>query len=121
MFVLIRPRGAAARSPRRCFLPHRGWLEGLCGSLAVYLAQHGAKHLISLSRSGYGDERSQGYVKACAALGCQIYEAKVDVANLEGIRKVFRDAAADCVCDPRFHDSEAYVHFPLPPSAESLR
>ncbi len=94
MFGSRSARGAAARSPRRCFLPHRGWPEGLCGSLAVYLAQHGAKHLISLSRSGYGDERSQGYVKACAALGCQIYEAfKVDVANLEGIRKVFRDAA----------------------------
>ena len=28
-----------------------GGLKGLCGSLAVHMAQHGAKHLIVMSRS----------------------------------------------------------------------
>ena len=28
-----------------------GGLKGLCGSLAVYMAEHGAKHLIAMSRS----------------------------------------------------------------------
>ncbi len=69
-----------------------GGLKGLCGSLAIYMAQHGAKNLISMSRSGCSDERSQGVVMNCEALGCQVYEAKADVSNADEVRRVFKTA-----------------------------
>lgn len=69
-----------------------GGLKGLCGSLAIYLAQKGAKSLIVMSRSGGGDERSQSIVRNCEALGCQIIEAKADVSEFRDVQRVFRDA-----------------------------
>ncbi|KAL5323307.1 hypothetical protein ACEPPN_007841 [Leptodophora sp. 'Broadleaf-Isolate-01'] len=51
-----------------------GGLKGLCGSLAVYMAQHGAKHIISMSRS------------------CQVHEAKGDVSDIDHVRKAFKSA-----------------------------
>lgn len=70
-----------------------GGLKGLCGSLAIYMAQHGARNLISMSRSGCSDERSQSVVANCKALGCQVHEAKADVSNADEVRRVFKTAA----------------------------
>jgi len=67
-----------------------GGLKGLCGSLAIHMAQHGAKHLIAMSRSGCSDERSQGVILNCNALGCQVREAEADVASWEDVRKTFK-------------------------------
>jgi hypothetical protein len=35
-----------------------GGLKGLCGSIAAHLAQHGARHIAVISRSGLDDEVS---------------------------------------------------------------
>lgn len=69
-----------------------GGLKGLCGSLAVHMAQSGAKHLIIMSRSGCGDEKSQGVIMSCNAIGCQVREEKADVSNWENVRRVFKNA-----------------------------
>ncbi|RDW79928.1 hypothetical protein BP6252_04566 [Coleophoma cylindrospora] len=69
-----------------------GGLKGLCGSLAVHMAQQGAKHLVIMSRSGCSDEKSQGIIAQCTALGCDVQEAKADVSNEEDVRRVFKDA-----------------------------
>ncbi|KAJ5375590.1 Acyl transferase/acyl hydrolase/lysophospholipase [Penicillium concentricum] len=70
-----------------------GGLRGLCGSLAIHLAAHGAKHIIALSRSGIADERSQSIVKSCAALGCAVSGAAADVSDAEAVLKVFQTAS----------------------------
>ncbi|KAH9226001.1 hypothetical protein K456DRAFT_1755087 [Colletotrichum gloeosporioides 23] len=70
-----------------------GGLKGLCGSLAIHLARHGAKHIISVSRSGIDDIASQKAIKNCAAYGCEVLEAKGDVANLEFVRDVFKSVS----------------------------
>ncbi|KAJ0372711.1 putative secondary metabolism biosynthetic enzyme [Colletotrichum chrysophilum] len=67
-----------------------GGLKGLCGSLAIHMARHGAKHIISVSRSGIDDVASQKAIKNCAAYGCEVLEAKGDVANLEFVQDVFK-------------------------------
>jgi NAD(P)-dependent dehydrogenase (short-subunit alcohol dehydrogenase family) len=67
-----------------------GGLKGLCGSLAVYLAKNGAKHLSVLSRSGHDDEKSQGIVQDIESLGSHIDLLKGDVSNLEDIRQAFK-------------------------------
>ncbi|RAL04559.1 polyketide synthase fmaB [Aspergillus ibericus CBS 121593] len=67
-----------------------GGLRGLCGSLAVHLARHGARQVIAMSRSGIDDEASARVIANCAAYGCRITEAKGDAADLDFVRGVFR-------------------------------
>lgn len=69
-----------------------GGLKGLCGSLAIYLAKHGAKNIVAMSRSGGSDERSQKVVINCNALGCEVEEAAVDVTSFSDVQKAFRNA-----------------------------
>ncbi|KAK0635463.1 hypothetical protein B0T17DRAFT_485578 [Bombardia bombarda] len=69
-----------------------GGLKGLCGSLAIHMARHGARHIIVCSRSGVNDEASQKTVVNCAAYGCEVVEAKGDVADADFINKVFTEA-----------------------------
>ena len=69
-----------------------GGLKGLCGSLAVYLAQHGAKHLVIMSRSGSDDEKSRGVLRDIYALGTQCDLVKGDVACMEDVESMFEQS-----------------------------
>ncbi|KAI9742768.1 MAG: hypothetical protein M1818_003497 [Claussenomyces sp. TS43310] len=71
-----------------------GGLKGLCGSLAVYLARQGAKHLVIMSRSGYDDERSQGVLQSIYAEGCQVDLIKGDVSVLADVQRTFKAATS---------------------------
>lgn len=71
-----------------------GGLKGLCGSLALYLARSGAKHLVILSRSGYDDDRSQGVLRNIYAEGCQVDLVTGDVSVLADVQRTFKDATA---------------------------
>ncbi|KAJ5952535.1 polyketide synthase [Penicillium vulpinum] len=70
-----------------------GGLKGLCGNLAIHMAQHGAKRIIVVSRSGIEDEASQKTAKNCLSYGCKIIEAKGDVADVDFLKKVFRESS----------------------------
>ncbi|KAK3348484.1 putative polyketide synthase [Neurospora tetraspora] len=67
-----------------------GGLKGLCGSLAIHMARHGAKHIISCSRSGTSDAVSTRIIKGCDAYGCAVTEAKGDVASPSFVRSLFK-------------------------------
>ncbi|KAI0485708.1 putative polyketide synthase [Xylaria cf. heliscus] len=69
-----------------------GGLKGLCGSLAVHMARHGARQIIVISRSGIKDDASTRIIENCAAHGCQITDASGDVGCLEFVRTVFQNA-----------------------------
>ncbi|KAJ5100194.1 PKS-like enzyme [Penicillium angulare] len=69
-----------------------GGLKGLCGSLAVYLACHGAKHLIIMSRSGYDDDKSQGILKDISSLGAQCELVKGDVSVKDDVRRALQQS-----------------------------
>ena len=69
-----------------------GGLRGLCGSLAVYLARLGAKHLVILCRSGYKDEKSQAVLKNISTEGCQVELFEGDVSNQEDVNRAFKGA-----------------------------
>ncbi|KGO37897.1 Acyl transferase/acyl hydrolase/lysophospholipase [Penicillium expansum] len=66
-----------------------GGLRGLCSSLAIYLAQNGAKHLAVITRSGHEDEQSQKIVRDLHALGCQVDLLRGDISNLSHVRSAF--------------------------------
>jgi hypothetical protein len=70
-----------------------GGLKGLCGSLAVYMARHGAKHIVAMSRSGYDNNISQKVLKDLYNEGCQVDLAIGDVSNLDDVRRTFQKAA----------------------------
>ncbi|PYI04018.1 putative PKS-like enzyme [Aspergillus sclerotiicarbonarius CBS 121057] len=70
-----------------------GGLKGVCGSLAVYLARHGAKHLTVMSRSGYADAKSQSIVRDLSALGTQCDLVQGDVSIQDDVRRAFRQAS----------------------------
>ena len=64
----------------------------MCGSLAIYLARLGIKHLVVLPRSGYADEKSQGVLKNIYAKGCQVVLIKGDVSVANDVRRCFKQA-----------------------------
>ncbi len=70
-----------------------GGLKGLCGSLAIYLAQLGAKHLVVLCRSGFGDEKSQRVLKNINAEDCHVEQVQGDVCVLSDVQRAFKAAA----------------------------
>ncbi|KAF2679551.1 polyketide synthase [Lentithecium fluviatile CBS 122367] len=70
-----------------------GGLKGLCGSLAVYLAQQGAKNLLILSRSGYEDEKSQATIADIKSLGAGVDLVIGDVTNEEDVQRAFLSAS----------------------------
>ncbi|KAF4452204.1 Acyl transferase/acyl hydrolase/lysophospholipase [Fusarium austroafricanum] len=73
----------------RCYLIVGG-LKGLCGSLAVFLAKSGARHLAVLSRSGHEDERSQATVFQVESQGCKIDLLTGDVTNEVDVEAAMR-------------------------------
>ncbi|KAH8703520.1 hypothetical protein BGW36DRAFT_393834 [Talaromyces proteolyticus] len=70
-----------------------GGLKGLCGSLALYLVQNGAKNLVILARGGYDDEKSQLIIHNLTGMGAHLDLLRGDVANLEDVRRVFRSSS----------------------------
>ena len=69
-----------------------GGLKGLCGSLAVYMARHGAKYIVAMSRSGYEDKASKRVLHDLYNEGCQVDLAIGDVSNLDDVRRAFQKA-----------------------------
>ncbi|RDA93594.1 hypothetical protein CP533_6132 [Ophiocordyceps camponoti-saundersi (nom. inval.)] len=69
-----------------------GGLKGLCGSLAVDMARHGARYLVAMGRSGFDDARSQAVLKDLVAEGCHADLIRGDVSSLEDVRRAFREA-----------------------------
>ncbi|KAK6082377.1 beta-ketoacyl synthase domain-containing protein [Seiridium cupressi] len=70
-----------------------GGLKGLCGSLALDLARHGARYVVIMGRSGFDDPRSQAVLKDLSAEGCHVDLVRGDVSLLDNVRRAFRDAS----------------------------
>lgn len=67
-----------------------GGLRGLCSTLAIHLAKKGAKHLVVLSRSGGGDQRSEQVIANIRALGCEVHVIRGDVTCVNDVRNAFQ-------------------------------
>ena len=74
-----------------------GGFKGLCSSLAVYLARNGAKNIVTISRSGYDDERSQKTIYDCNTLGCTVDLFIGDITRIEDVRCAFKSASKPIV------------------------
>lgn len=67
-----------------------GGLKGACGTLAIHMAQHGARHIVVGNRSGINDEASANIVEGCATYGCKVVEARGDVGDYEWVRNLVK-------------------------------
>lgn len=70
-----------------------GGLKGLCGSVAIHLARHGARHIVVMSRSGTADYASARAIAHCAGHGCEVISAQGDVGSPSFVSGVFAEAA----------------------------
>lgn len=70
-----------------------GGLRGVCGALAIHMAQHGARHIIVNNRSGIGDAISARIVAGCNVHNCEVVEARGDVGNVDFVRAMFKSAS----------------------------
>jgi NAD(P)-dependent dehydrogenase (short-subunit alcohol dehydrogenase family) len=70
-----------------------GGLKGLCGSLAVFLARHGVKHIVLLSRSGYDDSKSRKVLADLSSLGAHVDLVQGDVTLIADVRRTFAHAS----------------------------
>ncbi|KAF4202561.1 hypothetical protein CNMCM8927_000106 [Aspergillus lentulus] len=64
-----------------------GGLKGICGSLVIHLASHGAKSIAVMSRSGCGDKVSQSIARNIRALGCSLDLLQGDVTSISDVRR----------------------------------
>ena len=71
-----------------------GGLKGLCGSLAIYMARHGAKNLVVLLRGGYQDGKSQAILNDLHALGTRAQLEQGDVSNIHDVRRLFQKSTS---------------------------
>ena len=69
-----------------------GGLKGACGTLAIKMAQHGAKHIIVSSRSGIDDEASARIIASCNFYGCEVVEARGDIGDINSVQALFKNA-----------------------------
>ena len=69
-----------------------GGLKGLCGSIALTFARHGARSLIVMGRSGFDDNASQTVIRNIEAEGCKVHLVKGDVIVKEDVQRAFKSA-----------------------------
>lgn len=69
-----------------------GGLKGLCGSLAVYMARHGARNLVVMSRSGLDGDRCLQVVRDLKSVGPTVRVEKGDVTCLGDVERVFKSS-----------------------------
>jgi NADPH:quinone reductase-like Zn-dependent oxidoreductase len=95
-YSLTRSDGQVRQAPKSLDLRTDGCylivssLRGLCGGHAIYLAQHGAKYLAVMSRSGYADEKSRLVIKQITALGCHIDLLIADVTDYKAVTEAMQ-------------------------------
>ena len=68
-----------------------GGLKGLCGSLAIYMARLGARHLVAMSRSGSPrtDVKTKGVLRNLEGLGCHCEVVAGDVSIEADVLRAF--------------------------------
>ena len=70
-----------------------GGLGGLGRSIASWLVERGARHLIFLSRSAGSVTSEDPYIKELAARGCSVQTFSGSVANMNDVKRVVASAA----------------------------
>ncbi|KOC13579.1 hypothetical protein AFLA70_292g001331 [Aspergillus flavus AF70] len=63
-----------------------GSLKGLCSTLAVHIAQYGARRIVVSNRNRISDEASAEIVRDCMSYGCRVTEAKDDIGNMNFVK-----------------------------------
>jgi hypothetical protein len=67
-----------------------GGLDGICWGIARWMAVHGAKHLVFLSRSDHSEsENIRGLIKDLQESGCEATMISCDISNKNSLEEAF--------------------------------
>lgn len=59
------------------------------------MADHGARHILSLSRSGNKDEQSLSFIEELRVKGVELLVKQCDVSSLEDVSRLKQDSGRD--------------------------
>jgi NAD(P)-dependent dehydrogenase (short-subunit alcohol dehydrogenase family)/aryl carrier-like protein len=71
-----------------------GGLGGLGRSISIWMVEHGARHLVFMSRSAGRRAEDLEFVHELESMGCAVYLVPGDVVKVEDVQRAF-DIAAD--------------------------
>ncbi len=72
-----------------------GGLGGIGGSVCHFLANHGAKNLIVLSRSANTSEKARSLFDEMDAIGCKIISVGCDISNALSLAEALKTCAQE--------------------------
>lgn len=70
-----------------------GGLGGLGRAISSWMVEHGARHIMYLSRSGGDSARDQAFIRELVSQGCSVQTFKGDVAQYDDVVNVVQKAA----------------------------
>lgn len=70
-----------------------GGTGGLGRSVAVWMVQHGARHLIFLSRSAGTTDRHKLFVNEIQSMGCEVHLVRGSVTNVADVARAVAESA----------------------------
>lgn len=97
-----------------------GGLGGLGRAISNWMVEHGARHLIYLSRSGGESESTQAFIRELEAQGCSVQTFKGDVANPDDVAAAVHQAAMP-IAGVLHMSMVLQVRFSKPHNIRSLR
>lgn len=92
--VIPRDTNPLVLSPNATYIL-AGGLGGLGRSQATYMAKHGARHLVFLSRSGAAKTEAQETLKELRAMGVKIRAISCDVADASQLQQAISSLSGD--------------------------
>lgn len=72
-----------------------GGLGGIGASVCHFLANHGAKHLIVLSRSANAQDKARSLFDEMDAIGCKIKAVGCDISNASSLADALKTCAQE--------------------------
>jgi emericellamide synthase (highly reducing iterative type I polyketide synthase) len=72
-----------------------GGLGGLGRAFIAWMAEHGARHVLSISRSGAVDHQSQVFIAEMNAKGVRLVAKKCDVTLQDEVASLMQEAERD--------------------------
>ena len=69
-----------------------GGLGGLGRAVSTWIVEHGARHLVFLSRNAGNNSQDEQFVKELSSMGCEAQLVPGSVTNLEDVSKALREA-----------------------------
>jgi NAD(P)-dependent dehydrogenase (short-subunit alcohol dehydrogenase family) len=77
-----------------------GGLGGLGKAIIRWMGDHGARHIMTLSRSGKADEAAVGLIEEMRGRGISVIIKSCDISSIDEVKKLVAEIEQDPVLSP---------------------